>query len=241
MSRAALALALAALTLSGCETTAEESARLERQAKAHTVRVHHTSLVARVERESTKVRVISTTLLRSSEATAAVVGVQNTSSTPLRDIPIELTVHGASGASVYSNATDEEAASLVTIPLLAAHGALDWVDDQVRASATPVSVSARIGEGSAVDTATPAITVSGELTEEAGSQAVSGEVSNHSAVEQHELVVYCVALRGARIVAAGRAVIAQAPANASTHYELFLEGDASGAQLQLSAPASTLG
>jgi hypothetical protein len=241
VSRAALALALAALALSGCESTAEESARIERQTEAHRVQVHHTSLAARVARQSTKVRVTSSALLRSSEATAAVVDVRNTSSTPLRDIPIELVVRGTNGASVYRNDTPGQAASLVTIPLLAGHGTLDWIDDQVQASATPVTVSARIGEGAPARRAIPTISVRGRVTEEAGSQAVSGEVFNHSPVEQRELVVYCVARRGARVVAAGRAVIPGAAANAPTRYELFLEGNPAGAQLQLSAPATTLG
>lgn len=241
MSGAALALALTALALSGCETTAEESARIEKHVKAHRVQVHRASLAARVARQSTRVRVTSSALLRSSEATAAVVAVENTSSTPLRDIPIELTVRGTNGSSVYSNDTPGQAASLVTIPLLAAHGTLDWVDDQVQASATPVSASARIGEGGPARGTIPAISVSGHVTQEAGSQVVSGEVFNHSPLQQRELVVYCVARRGARIVAAGRAVVPQAAANASTRYELFLEGNPAGARLQLSAPATTVG
>lgn len=239
---APLALALAALgvALAGCETTAEKSARLERIDREHRRHVQQESLAAKVARPSTRVHVLSTALLKGSEATAAVVQVQNVSSATLRDIPIEVVVHGAGGSSVYTNGSPGQAPSLVSIPMLPPHGTLYWVDDQVQASGTPVSVSARIGEGAPVVGVAPAVSVSGSLGQEAGSPVVAGTVLNSSALEQHELVVYAVALRGGRVAAAGRAVIAQAAPGASTHFDAFLEGNPSGARLQLAAPPSTV-
>jgi hypothetical protein len=60
-------------------------------------------------------------------------------------------------------------------------------------------------------------------------------------VTQLELVVYAVARRGGRIAAAGRAIVPQAPAGASTPFQVFFIGDPKGAQLSLTAPPTTLG
>ena len=80
MRRAALALGLAAgaAALAGCETTAEKSAQLEKQAliaaaeppSAHGLTITHPSRA---------VRVLSTALVSSREGTAVVVTLRNTS------------------------------------------------------------------------------------------------------------------------------------------------------------------
>lgn len=68
-----------------------------------------------------------------------------------------------------------------------------------------------------------------------------GTVRNPSKVTQQKLVVYAVGRRAGRIVAAGRAVLPEVPAGGSVPFQVFFIGDPRGTQLQVSAPASTLG
>lgn len=240
----ALALALAALALSGCETSAEESAKLEKQAKAKSAvaRAQSIPLAKRVARASSLVSVSGAVVLHGSETTAAVITLHNKSSRTLRELPIEIDVRGAGGATLYTNATPGLSRTLVSVPLLPAHATLDWVDDQVQAGSSARSVSARVGEGETVAGAVPRISVAGHLTSDPTNGAeIEGDAVNHSSTEQRELIVDGVALRAGRIVAAGRAVVSQAPAHTSTRFQLFFVGNPAGARLQLSAPASTVG
>jgi len=233
------ALASAALALSGCETTAEESARLQRAAK------HHSAPAARglsITAQSTKVKVIASAVLHSSEGAAAVVTLRNASAAPLRDVPVEITLRDVAGAPVYSNDVPGLSGTLVSVPLLGAHATVTWIDDQIQASKTPASVSVKVGEGAPATGAIPRLRVEGaHVAEEAGEPGVEGSLVNGSAVSQQELVIDAVARRSGSIVAAGRAVLAQAPAHARTHFQLFFIGNPHGARLEVSAPATTAG
>jgi hypothetical protein len=235
------ALVLVALALTGCATNQERSARLERAAKRQEQadRLHGKSAQQglSIRRLSTMVRVTDATVVHGSEADAAVITLKNTSGTTLRAVPIEITVANAHGASLYTNGTPGMAATLVAAALLPAHGSLTWIDDQVQASGVPASVTARLGEGTPAAGAIPQLDIEGAHLSEG---AVEGNVFNRSRVSQQELVVYAVAQRAGKIVAAGRAVLAVAPAGATTHFELFLVGNAQGARLQVTAPATTL-
>ena len=67
-------------------------------------------------------------------------------------------------------------------------------------------------------------------------------VVNRSAVDQRELVVYALARRGGKVVAAGRAVLPQAAGSgSSTRFQLFLVGDPTGARLEFEPPPTLLG
>jgi hypothetical protein len=243
VSRAALALLLAALALSGCETTQEESAKLERIEKPREAALR---LKAKpldglsVAHASTKVRVIATAVLHSSEGAAVVVQVRNVTSTALRHIPVEFTVTGAGGRSLYTNDLPGLGLTLVSIPLLGPHASLEWIDDQVQLSASPRAVSARIGEGEPTGGAIPTLEVHGQISEDASaSPAYEGDVVNASDVAQHELVVDCVGRRGGRIVAAGRAVLSEAQAKSTTHFQSFFIGEPKGASLEVVALATS--
>jgi len=233
------ALVLVALALTGCETTAEKSAKLEKEALRQRAHEPAAQKGLSITRESTDVKVVQTAVVHGTEGNAAVVTLHNTSSRALRDVPIAITVRDAAGSALYANSAAGLARSLVSLPLLAAHGQLTWVDDQVQVAGTPASVSAKVGEGAAATGAIPPISVQGAHLAEAG--GAEGTVVNHSRVSQTELVVYALARRAGRIVAAGRAVLPQLPPDTPTRFQVFFIGDPQGAQLELSAPASTLG
>jgi hypothetical protein len=237
--RAAALLLLAALlslALAGCETTAEESARLQRHAK-------HVALTERglsIARASTEVRVTAAMLVHDSEGAAAVVSVHNLSATPLRSVPIAITVSGASGQALYRNNAPGLEAGLTSLAVLPAHATRTWVDDQVPASGDPRRVSAVVGQARPARRAEPELVV-GDLRREEADGETSGLLEDRSGVAQQRLVVYVIGRRGGRIVAAGRAVIPDVQAHGSSQFHAFLVGDVAGAQLQANAPATTLG
>ena len=243
MRAAALALAALALagSLSACESSQEENAKLEviYRRKAHEAALLHPFAKGlSIKRPSTKVRVDATVVVHSSEGTAVAVTLSNHSSTTQRDVPVEITVKDAHGATLYTNTTPGLATALVSMPLLPAHATGTWIDDQVQTSGTPASASAEVGEGTPVSGAIPKLSVQGIHLAEG---QLEGSVVNRSSVSQRELVVYGIARRGGTIVAAGRAVVPQAEPGTTTHFQTFLIGNAQGAQLEASVPPTTVG
>lgn len=241
------ALALAALALTGCETTAEKSARLERAAKQHESEVQRRAALAQraltITRQSTKVEVAATAIVRGSEGSAAVLTLRNSSATTLRDVPIAIVVRDAHGTPIYRNSVAGQAAALVSATLVPAHSEVTWIDDQIPASGAPAKVDAEVGEGEPAGGTIPRLSIAGEhrFEDPSSGLGVEGSVVNHSAASQQEVVVYAVARRAGRIVAAGRAVLPQVPAGTGTRFQLFFLGDPNGAQLKLSVLATTAG
>jgi hypothetical protein len=235
------AVVLVALILTGCETTAEKSAKLERQALRAAAHAQHATGLT-ITHPSSTIRVLDSTVLHSSEGAAVAVTLANSSPRAVADVPIAVTVRGAGGTTAYPNSSPGLVHSLVSAPLIAPHGQLTWIDDQVTSTPASPSATAEVGEGTTVEGPVPAIAVVGaHIFEEPGSGfGAKGAVVNHSTVAQAELVVYATARRGARILAAGRAVLSQVPAGASVPFQLYFIGDPRGAQLQVSAPPSTV-
>lgn len=237
------ALLLVALALAGCETTAEESARLERAANRAGGDTGRDQKGLHLTRAGKDVRVLSATLLSSSEGDAVVVRLANRTATALHEVPLSIAVRDPHGATVYANDVPGLARSLVSVPVLPPHGQLTWVDDQVSAAAATDTVAAIAGEAPRASGPIPRVVVSGvHLSSEGGEGThAEGTVSNRSRVAQRELVVYATAERAGRAVAAGRAVLPELGPGASAGFQIFLIGNATGAQLKLSAPATTLG
>jgi hypothetical protein len=237
--RVAVAVALLALlALSGCETTAEKSAKLERAA-------HHTRLAEKgltIARQSGEVRVLSATLVHGHEGNAAVVTLQSDAAHALRAVPIAITVKDAHGATLFQNNGAGLEGALTSLDSLPAHGRATWIDDQILVSGTPASVSAIVGEAPSASGALPRIEVRGvHASEEGGTQGAAGTVHNDSSAMQQNLVVYVLARRAGQVVAAGRAVLPEVGAGAWLPFQAFLQGNPSGARLEASAPATTFG
>jgi hypothetical protein len=233
------ALMLAAVALTGCETTAERSAQLARQA-------HHLTLNQRgliVARVNPNVKVLGATLLHDANGTAAAVTLLNTSSRALRSVPIAITVRDARGSTLFQNNAPGIEASLVSVALLAPHAKFTWIDDQVQAAGAPSKLTARVGDASPAPAHPPQLEVRGVhlVDDPVNGVGAEGIVINRSAVAQQNLVVFGVARRLGRIVAAGRAVLPEVAGGSSSPFQMFFVGDPHGAQLQVSAPATTQG
>jgi hypothetical protein len=220
----------------GCETTAQHSAELEKRAK-------HEKLVSQgvtVTKENPSVEVLHSTVVHSSQGTAVVVGLRNISSHALENAPIEITVRDAKGGVLFQNNQPGADPSLTKVSLLAPRVQTLWVDDQVQAAGTAVSASALVGEATRAAGSVPEMSVSGtHMWSEGGEAGAAGTVANRSKVGQEHLVVYAVARKGGRIVAAGRSVVPEVAPGTSVPFRVYFVGESSGAQIQTIAPATT--
>lgn len=233
---AALGVILLALVCSGCESTQEKSAQLRKLAK-------HEVLAAQgvtVSGESPSVKVLYSVVVRSSEGTTAVVvGMRDTSPHALELAPIAVKTVDAKGAVTYQNNGPGLEPSLTRVSLITPGRETVWVDDQALGSGVASSASALVGEGKPA-TAIPKIAVTGaHLSAEAGSETESGNVANRSSVIQQNLVVYAVARKSAKIVAAGRAVLPEVAAGATAPFQIYFVGPPKGTKVEVSAPPTT--
>ena len=232
---AALIAVLLAVSSCGCESTQEKSAALARQAKHVTIAQHGVS----VGRENPSVRVLGSTLVRSSDATAVVVALRDTSGHTLANAPIELTLRDAKGSVLYQNNAPGLQPSLTEVPLLEPGKTVVWVDDQVQVAGAPATASALVGEAKTASSA-PKIEVTSVQSSTVGAEASeSGSVANDSAVTQENLVVYAIARRVGKTVAAGRAVLPEVAAGASVPFQIYFVGNPKGARIEVSAPATS--
>ncbi len=226
---------LLTVTLAACESTQQESAKIGRAgaqlgagpAALKLGAVNHT------------VRVSDVTILSSSGRTAVAAKLTSTARQAQVDVPVLLTVTGRGGKVLYSNEAAGVEASLQSIALLRPGQSAWWVDDQVLASQTASGVRVRVGTGPGAS-AVPATTIgtSGvHTTEQAGLPALEGQLVNHSTRALTKVPVFAVAVRGGRVVAAGRAIVALLPgrAGASVPFQIFLVGNPSGASIELTA------
>jgi hypothetical protein len=232
-------LALALLVLGGCETTAEKSAKLERAAKRVTLAQEKGLSISR---PSTTIQVVGATVVRDAERAAAIVTLHNRSARTQRAVPIAITVKSARGATVFQNNAPGLESALVSVPSIAAHATVVWVDDQLPVSGAPARVTAVAGEAPSTATASPALAVTGvRITEDPANGVVAaGTVTNRSKVAQASLVVFAVARRGGAIVGAGRSIVSELAPGAASPFQASLVGHPLGARLAIFAPAANL-
>lgn len=232
---ATLIAGLMAVGFCGCETTQEKSAALERQAKHTTIAQHGVS----VARENPNVRVLGSAVVHSSEGTAVAVTLRNTSAHTLAGAPIGLTVRDGKGSVLYQNNAPGLQPSLTEVPLLEPGKTVVWVDDQVQVAGTPASASALVGEAKTASSAPKVEVVSAQSSTAGAEASESGSVANRSAVTQENLVVYAIARRDGKTVAAGRAVLPEVAQGTSVPFQIYFVGDPKDAKIEVSAPATT--
>jgi hypothetical protein len=226
--------ALAVTTLSACQSTKDRSAELESHAS--------TSLVSekglRIEKESSDVKVTSTALLTGDEADAVVVDLHNSSAKSLTNVPILIEVLNAKGGSFYKNDIPGIEPALAAVPYIPAHGDAEWVNDQVLGVGEPKSVKVKVGESdSSYSGPMPEIDVSEPTLQGDPVSGISaiGTVVNRTGEDQDRLLLYAVARRGDRVVAAGRGALEHIkPEPKKLKYTIFFVGDPKGANLTLS-------
>lgn len=242
MSLAALAapaaVVLLALGLAACESTQEKSARL---AKNGGNIASEKGIV--VTKRNAAVTVGKTAVFGTLDQAVAVVELRNTSAKPLADVPIALNVLGKGGKSVFKNNDPGIEASLTHAPLIPAHGQLVWVNDQVTPISSPKRVKAVVGAATAsVPDKVPVLDIAskGISVDPVNGAEVNGRVTNRSTVEQRKLIVFAVARKGSKIVAAGRGQVNRLTGGKSAPFHVFFIGNPRGAKLSLAAPPTVL-
>ena len=232
------AVVTGALPLTGCESSQHKSRRLERESRNKLQ--HAKGLV--VKRENPDVRIVSTATLRDENGTAVVVRMRNVGKAALAQLPVAVELDDARGRALYKNDTPGLETSLVQAAMLSEGGELWWVNDQVTASTRPAKVKARVGEAKPASGKAPRIELRGArvAVDPVDGISVKGQAINRSNIDQRRLVIHCVAFKGKRVVAAGRAIIERLRPGKPAHFTIFFIGDPRGARLTLAAPPTNL-
>ena len=222
------------MTLSACESTEQESAKIGREGKQLVAGQGALKLGA----VNHGVRVSQVTLVSGAGRTAVAAMLTGTATRAQLDVPVLVEVTGARGKVLYSNEKGGLEASLQRMALLRSGQGEWWVDDQVLGSQGATNARLRVGTGSPARAgSTPATlsTTSPHVAEEGGVGVLSANLVNHSATAQSKVPVFAVAVRGGRVVAAGRAVVGALSGHpgASVPFQIFLVGKATGANVEL--------
>jgi hypothetical protein len=238
--RAAALVLLAAVALSGCESTQAKSARLAKQ--KHSVADEHGVVV---KTRNPDVRVLRTGLVADEYGTAVAVQLQLSGRRAQAGLPIGFGVTGPGGKALYANDLPGLADSLTHVALLPPGRRVWWVNDQVQAEGGR-AVKARVGaadsKASAAALARPPRLepTALRLDSDSSGSFTRGFLRNRSAVEQRNVTVFAVAERGGKVVAAGRAGIERLKARDKALFKVFWIGDPKGARVRIFAPPTTL-
>lgn len=234
-----LLVSMLPILLSACESTQSKSERLGREGKG--VSLGGKGLV--VTRKSRDVRVLDADVLRDENGAAVVVDLRNTSKRALAQVPVSIDVRDGAGKSLFKNDAPGLEPTLVKAPMIGSGQRLLWVNDQVDVAQRPRDVEAAVGEATAgspkrvprIDLTRPRLE-----NDPASGVAAVGFAANRSRIEQRKLVVFAVARRGGRVVAAGRGQINRLKPGKRARYQVFFIGDPTGARLTLAAPPTRL-
>jgi hypothetical protein len=234
--RLIVAVVLCAVAVAGCESSQTKSARL-----AKAPRNSATEKGIEVTTENPAVRVLSTALVHDKYGTAAVVELRSKARAAQAELPLSFTVTGAGGKRLFANDSPGLANTLTHVPLLRAGEHVWWVHDQVQGDAAK-RVEAKVGTSKTkLPAKLPRLVPGGlKLEQDPDGAYTSGKLRNDSSVTQLELVVYAVAEKGGRIVAAGRAGIDRLPARRSKLFKVFWIGSPAGARVRLFTPPTVL-
>lgn len=231
---ALVAIAAVALvaTGTGCETTAQKSAQI-----AEELGPVKQEKGLKITKGSAEVKVVATTVLSDAEGAAVVVEVRNSSAEALADVPIAIDVLDAAGKSVYRNDLPGLETALTAIPYVPAKGTAVWVNDQVLATGKPVDVKATVGAGGTVVSAPPPkFTASRPKVEGDPYSGIvaDGDVENESGERNDRVLIYAVARKGGKVVAAGRGAIEKVKEEPKPlPYNVYFIGDPRGAEVEV--------
>jgi hypothetical protein len=229
----AVALAGVALVISGCESTQDKSAKIA--AELGPVKQEKG---LKITRRSKDVEVVSSTLLSDQNGSAVVVRLRNRSDEDLVGVPIAIDVLDAKGRSVYRNDIPGIEPALAAVPFIEAGGEAEWVHDQILATGRPAKVEVKVGEGGEPFSGEqPKISVSEPKLEGDPYSGVlaGGNVENESGEDLERLLLYAVATKGGKVVAAGRGAIEPLKDKPKPFpYNIYFIGDPTGADVSVS-------
>ena len=235
-----ITLALAAASLTACQTTQDTSAELAKQAKS----VAKESGVT-IGRENSSIKVTSSAVLHDANGTAAVVLLRNAGGATQLKVPIGIALSDAKGAKLYSNDIPGLDTSLTSIAAVGPRERTFWVNNQIQAPATPRRASAKVGAAKRTATvALPRMDLTRIVLEhDTDGLFARGIVTNRSKLAQIRLVIACISRRGDKVLAAGRAIVdrlAPAPTTKPISFRVYFIGNPKGGRLSCAAPPTVL-
>lgn len=229
----ACAASVVALGLTACgESNQDRSAKIAAQGK-HAMQ---DAGLLKVRKLNADVKVGQTALVRGDGAVAAAVELDNRGTTAQADVPVLIDVTDAKGTSLYRNDANGLQPSLQRIAVVPRGSRAWWVNDQLLGAEQAKRLKVRVG--TAADTASvPDVTVRDvHFEDNASGRYLTGIVVNHTGKVQTNLPVFAVAVRGGKVVAAGRSLVAKVasgdPAK-KPRFQVFFIGDPKGAKVHV--------
>lgn len=227
-----IAMVGVALVVTGCESTQDKSAKIA--AELGPVKQEKG---LKITEQSKDVDVVSSTLLSDQAGSAVVVRLRNHSDQGLVGVPIAIDVLDAKGKSVYRNDIPGIEPALAAVPFIPAGGEAEWVHDQILATGKPAKVEVKVGEGGTpFGGEQPQVSVSAPKIEGDPFSGVlaGGNVTNESGEDIDRLLLYAVARKGGKIVAAGRGAIEPFKDKPKPFpYNIYFIGDPRGAEVKI--------
>ncbi|MFL5474018.1 MAG: hypothetical protein ACJ8AM_16810 [Gemmatimonadales bacterium] len=231
-----------ALAIAGCESSQSTSKRLAKEGKTALKEQAGVTVGA----QNPDIKVTETAVLKDANGIAVVVALKNTSRRSQAQLPVGITIKDAAGEKIYANDVPGLDASLTSLALVRSGGEAIWIDNQILGNGAPKKVDVKVGRAKGpVPRSIPEITLSKvRFDKDVSGPFVTGVITNHSKVLQRRLTVFCVARKGGKIVAAGRAVVdklAPAPTPKPIRFSVYFIGNPTGAKLSFSVPPVNLG
>lgn len=235
---AVIAAACAVSVLSACQSTQEKAAIVQGQGDA--------ALADRqgleITRANKDVKIVEQTLLTDANGTAVVLELVNEGDVDQVNVPIGIELADDTGKRVFANDAPGLEKALVSAPLLPSGKTSYWVHNQIVAATKPAKLEVQVGVPQPVEVPAdpPHLTLSGvKLDKDSDGAFVSGTVNNRSDVLQKRVTIFCVAKKGDRIVAAGRAVVDKLPPSPHKKpitFTVYFIGNPAGATLDFTVP-----
>jgi hypothetical protein len=197
-----------------------------------------------VSKQSALVSIESDAVLATKDRGAVVVTVRNKADRALARLPIAITILDTKGKKLFGNDVPGLQPSLIEVPLIQPGKSISWVNDQLNIAGTkPGKLKAVVGDPKTRPVTVPEIVLSKAklLNDVVSGVEAQGTVTNKSKVAQVNLVVYGVARRAGKVVAAGRAIVPKLKPGATARFAMFWVGDPRHSRLELSAPPTVLG
>ena len=234
--------ALLAALLSSCQSTQATSAQREKEG-AHLVEQKD----IQIGQESSDVEVEQAVVLPGEDTSTVAVELKNNSQTGLINVPIQLDVRDAKGKTVFQNNAAGTDPTLVSVPVIGPGAEVWWVHDQVfPIGGEPKTVKVEVGAADEPFPEIPDVTASDpKLVKDpiSDSEEVTGEVTNNTDEELKAVYLYAVAMKGGKVVAAGRGAIDKlkpGAKKAATYNIFFTAGDPEGADISVSVTPTFL-
>jgi hypothetical protein len=245
LKRALVVVGCGALTVTfaACETTENESAKIEREA---VIARENEPGALKLGASNRTVRASQVTLLSGGGRNAVAMRLSSSATRAQAEVPVLVNVTGKAGKLLYSNQPGGTEPLLQHVGLIGPRASVWWVNDQVLINQQSTGVKVRVGSGRLpgrrlLSSRLEATTT--HIAKQSGASTLSGKLVNHGGPRERKIPVFAVALRGGKVVAAGRVVVASLAGSrgASADFQIPLVGDAAGAKIELTAVPSTGG